>query len=366
MIKYNYALLAGLLLAALSCTNVKEEAAHHEAEPYCLPKEIKESLEIREVAAGPVTESIHLMGSVEADPDRVTDYVSLIKGVVSSVNFSLGDRVQKGQVLAELNSTELSALNAQAATLQAQLKVAGQKLKTVEALFNDGLAAQKDLAEARSELEVLQSESRRTNADLRFYGASSGGRSFQIKAPASGVIVAKNMVPGTQLSDEKGVLFTVASLENVWILANVYASNLQHIQPGMAVEATTPSYPGRSFRGSIAMLPQVMDNEEKVLKARVRIQNPDLALKPGMLVDVTALKQRTDSAVSVPADAVVFYENQNYVVVYKNNCAVELRPISLLAQNNRTYYIASGLQAGEKIITRNQLLVFEQLKNFDN
>ncbi len=332
---------------------------------YCILPDFKSKIKIDEVITAPVVEDVHLMGSVETNPDKVVEYVSLVKGVVANVYFSLGDAVKKGQVLAELRSAELSSLQSQSASIDAEIQTAKRSLEAATSMHQDKLASDKDLTEAKSRLRSLQSEKQRIAADLGLYSANVGKGVFQIKAPTSGIITEKKINSGMQISDESGVLFTIASLDNVWVMANVYASDLQSIQVGMKVEIFTLSYPGELFKGRISVLSPIMDEHEKVLKARIELTNPNFKLKPGMLVDVSALKEKNQSSNIIPISSIIFSDNENYVIVYKNDCDVSFRKINITAQNDHYYYyVDETLQAGEKIITQNQLLVFEQLKNF--
>lgn len=361
--RINLILLAVFTSSILSCSQ-SEETASDTPTTYCIPAEFKPKLRLAHVVRAPVTEGVHLMGSVESNPDNVVEYVSLVKGIVSSVNFSLGDKVEKGQVLAELRSAELSALQSQSASIEAEIQSAKRNFEAVQSMHTDQLASDNDLAEASSRLQSLQSEKKRIAADLSLYGANIGKDVFQLKAPASGIITTKAINPGLQISDERGILFTIASLENVWIMTNVYASNLEAIQAGMPVKISTLSYPGEIFEGRIAVLSPVMDEQEKVLKARIVLDNPGLKLKPGMLVDVTALRDRHQQANAIPPQAMLFSDNEYYVVVYKDDCDLAVRKITLIAQNARYAYVdESSLQPGEKVLIENQLLIFEKLKN---
>lgn len=356
-------LFLGLTLLSL-ISSCRDKAEPLSTSGYCIPSDFKEKIKIEEVGTAAVTEGIHLMGSVEANPDHVVEYVSLVNGVIANVYFSLGDAVKKGQVLMELRSADLSTLQAQRLSIDAEIKTATRNLEGIRSMHGDKLASDRDLAEAQSRLQSLQSERQRIEADLSLYSADMSRGVFRIKAPASGIITSKSINPGMQISDESGVLFTIASLEHVWIMANVYASNLRSIQTGMPVQITTLSYPDNIFDGKITHLSPVMDENEKVLKARIALNNPDLKLKPGMVVDIIALKQQDERSCAVSADAIIFSDNRNYVLVYENDCAVSVREIQITAKNDQLYYIDDALSEGEKIITQNQLLIFEQLMNF--
>jgi len=360
---------AFLLLFSVLCSCREKPAPDSEASAsgrYCLDSAFRERVAFVKPAYEKVTEGIHLTGSIEANPDKVVSFVSLVSGVVTGVNFSIGDRVQKGQVLAEMQSSELSALQSELASLRSRISVAENRLKAAKAMFTDGVSSQRDLLEAQSELDILQSELSRNSANLGLYSASVSKGVFQIKAPVSGIITQKAVTTGAQISPESGPLFTISDLSRIWILANVYATNIKDVFPGMEVSITTLSYPDEQFKGKISSVSSVMDEEAKVLKARIELPNTGMKLKPGMLVDINAFKPVDQTALSLPTSSLVFDDNQNYVVVYKNDCELAIRKVGILTSNNGTTYLSDGPDTTESIISKNQLLVFEQLKNFQN
>jgi cobalt-zinc-cadmium efflux system membrane fusion protein len=332
---------------------------------FCLDPSFIQRLEFGNTKLEPVSEGIPLTGKVENNPDKVIHFISLVGGVISNTYFSLGDEVQKGQLLAEIRSSELSNLQSERKTLESQITVAERQRIAVQSMYDDGIASQKDLLEAESDVNIKKAELEKVNANLAIFSASAERGVFQIKAPASGIITAKNIIPGMQISAEGEPLFTISDLSEVWVLVNIYAGNVKNVSVGVDVDIRTLSYPGEIFQGKIAALSQVFDTEERVLKARVVMKNPEFKLKPGMFADVMAKKPKGMEAVAVPTKSLIFDDNQNHVVVYRDACDVEIRTVEILSKNNGTTYIARGLTEGEQIVTRNQLLLYEQLKNFN-
>ncbi|WP_207492489.1 efflux RND transporter periplasmic adaptor subunit [Aridibaculum aurantiacum] len=353
-----------LTLLISSCKQNEKQALASQPSDFCLDDQLQKDLNIVQPGKKTIEEPISLTGAVEANPDKVVHFTSLVNGIVSATYFSLGDKVTKGQVLAELRSTELSSLQSELSSLSSQIQVAEQKKKSVQSMFDDGIASQKELSEAQSELDILRSQRQKVTADLSLYSASAGKGVFQIKAPASGIVTAKTVSAGTQITSEGEPLFTISNLNEVWVTVNVYASNIRNIQQGMPVEIKTLSYPGETFTGKIAAISQALDEEARVLKARVVLPNPGFRLKPGMLVDVMALKQQLVEAITVPTAALVFDNNQHYVVVQKDRCNIEARQVEVLANHNGTTFLHSTLSESDKIISKNHLLIYEQLKNF--
>jgi cobalt-zinc-cadmium efflux system membrane fusion protein len=127
------------------------------------------------------------------------------------------------------------------------------------------------------------------------------------------------------------------------------------------VEISSLSYPGEVFSGKITRIAPAFDEEARVIKARAKFQNRSGKLKPGMLVDVTAWEPTSEEAVCIPAAALVFSDNEYYVLVYHDRCNIEVRKVKVQAKTKDKAYLAAGLAAGERIISKNQLLVFEAL-----
>lgn len=349
------------LLFLLGCTDRAKNLKSVQKEQFCLDEKTKEIIEIASVNKENVTQGIHLTGSIEVNPDKVISFVSLVDGIISNTYFSLGDKVSKGQVLAEMQSTELAALQAELNALMAQIEIAKMDLDAKKQMSKDGIASNRELIQAKNELRMLESEKQKVENNLSLYSASSTKNVFQIKAPTSGIITEKNINPGATITSDGATLFSISNLDNVWAMANIYATDIAHVHQGMQVELKTISYPNEIFKGKIDEIAPILDREAKVLKARIVLDNNDLKLKPGMIADILALKEIDRQAVAVPMSSMVFYDNINYLLVYTDDCTIEAREIAILTTKDDTIYIESGLSEDEKIITKNQLLVFEAL-----
>jgi cobalt-zinc-cadmium efflux system membrane fusion protein len=256
--------------------------------------------------------------------------------------------VKKGQTMLHIRSAELSSL-------QSELIIARRNLQSAETMHEDRLISELELIEARSEYERLQ-------ADLSLFGDNLGGGVFSIKSPITGFVVENNASQGSTVSEGDEPLFTVADLSTVWIIANVHAGDLQSVKQGMPVEITTLSYPDEVFRGEINALSQVFDPEERVLRARIVMDNCDLKLKPEMFVAVTLKNESPQFFVTIPSDALIFDDNQYFVVVEESRGNFAIRNVTLQGHNNGTSYISSGLLEGESVVVKNQLLIYSNLK----
>lgn len=351
-----------LLLSSLYSCKEKTEIAELKKEKFCLTVPLKNKITIDTIRTRPVAEELTLTGNVSYNPDKVVQFVSLVDGVITSTNFSLGDYVKKGQVLAEIKSTELNELQSERKSLESQLLVANRELASVKSMFQDGIASQKDLISAESEVNVLKASLQNKIDNLNLFSASSERGVFQIKAPTNGYVVAKNMSSGTQIASGGDPLFTISELDEVWVIVNIYATNMQNVKENMEVEIKTLAYPDEIFKGKIAALSQVFDAEEHVLKARVVMKNKDLKLKPGMSADIIIKKESKQNAIAIPAKAILFDNNQNYILVYQSDCKIEARKVEPIAKNNNWVFVNENFTENEKVITKNHLLIYEQIK----
>src|SRR5690625_582387 len=184
-----------ILLSILFFIGCKEQEKIENIEnnKYCLDENNRGNVGIWTLNKEKVIQQIHLTGSIESNPDRVVHFVSLVDGIISKTYFSLGDFVEKDQVLAEMQSTELSSLQAELRSLKAQIEIAKVELSATEQMFEDGISSNRDLIEAQNNLRVLESEKQKVENNLSLFSASSTKKVFLIKAPTSGFFTANNI-----------------------------------------------------------------------------------------------------------------------------------------------------------------------------
>lgn len=355
-----YAVLAAITLSACK----QQEETPQAQESYCIPEEIGKSLNFAKVTQRPIQRTISLNGTVEYNQDKTVPFYSLVEGIVVSAKFSLGDFVKKGQLLAEIRSTDLNEFKTELRATEAELKVAKRELESVSSMYQDGISSQKELLEAQEDVQVLESKLHAAKSNLSMFNGHNKEGIYQIIAPQDGYIVTKSIVTGMTITDTDEPLFTIANLNDVWILANVYATSMRYVNLNATVQVSTLAYPDDQFEGKISNISQVFDAEERVLKARIVLNNSEMKLRPGMSAEIHLLiDDNQGEALAVPNNAIIFDNNQNYVVVYKDACHQEIRQISPVTKNKEFTYITGGVQEGETVITTNELLIYEQLNN---
>lgn len=193
---------AAMLLLVAACNNKNNSASADErATPGCaITPELKPLIKLTQLDIAPVNSELELTGSISYDQDHLYRYQSLATGVVSNVNFNLGDYVQKGQVLAEVRTSELSGQTADLRKAEAELKLADRRLRATQKLHEDGIASDKDLQEAKNAAEVARLDIERIKQTLAIQGGNVDKGVLLIRAPMSGYIVRKKITAGDRKS----------------------------------------------------------------------------------------------------------------------------------------------------------------------
>lgn len=303
-----------------------------------------------------------LNGKVEYNPDKVMNYTPLVSGVVTRTYFSLGDKIKRGQVLLDIRSSDLSELQSSLIELEGELAIAKREQQAAESMFEDNMISERELIEAKAKVRQAEAALNKNKSDMSVFGSNRGNGVFAVTASMDGYVVAKDVSTGSTISADGDALFTIADLSTVWINANVYATNLQMVKEGMEVEISLLSYPNEKFRAKINHLSQVFDSEEKVLKARINMDNKDLKFKPEMSAVVHVTDASYPLCIAVPTDALIFDADRYFLIVQKGDKEYETREVVLQGHHQKTSYLVSGVSEGENIVVKNQLLIYSELK----
>jgi membrane fusion protein, heavy metal efflux system len=358
-------IMAAWLLTATACqnNNKQEQSSAKDTAACVITPALKPLLSFYAPQITEVGGELELTGSISYDMDHLYRYQSLASGIVKQVHFSLGDYVQKGQLLAEIRTTELSGQSAELHKAEAAQKLAQRQLAATKRLHEDGIASDKELLEAQNDAGNATLEISRIRETLAIQGGSVEKGVLLVRAPVSGYVVEKKMTNGYQTDAGEDDLFVLSDLKKVWVMANVYAAQLGLVKVGQSVDISTTAYPGKMFAGKIARLSNIFDPEEKVMKAVIELDNNGLALKPDMMVSVHVHLQSEEKALAVPLDAVIFDEDAYHVVQYETDCDVRDVIVQPLSHDKRYYYVHSyDIHAGDSLINRNHLLIYNKLK----
>jgi len=348
----------GLTIFFCSCSHPKVD--NPASARYCIPDSLMKQITIDTIALRPVVQELNLIGNVTYNQDKVVKLYPMVSGNVMEVNVTLGDRVEKGQILALVRSGEIAGAENDIVTAKANLAVSDKNLAAMESMYKSGLASEKDYLASLKENEKAHSELNRVNTVLSIYGGSQSN--YIIKSPISGFIVEKFINPGMQIRpDNTTNLFTISDLEKVWVIASVYESDIASITVGEKARVTSISYPEKIFIGDIDKIYNVLDADNKTMKVRIQLDNKENLLKPEMFAKVLVQQIQDSSMLAVPAKSIVFDQNKNWVIIYHNKCDVQKKQVEIVKSTNQYSYIRSGIKPGEFVVTNLQLLIYNAL-----
>jgi len=349
-------------LIAQSCQSNNNKALDPKSK-YILPDSLLKTIEIDSAVNSRVISTITLTGKVDFNEDNVIKIFPPLSGIVQDVHAMLGDYVKKGQVLAVIRSSEMTGYSTDVITAESNLGVAKKTLDATNDMYKSGLASQRDQLAAEAAYNQAQATVDKAKRVLELNGGNKNGE-YIAKAPIDGFVVERlvnnNMVIRT---DNSTGLFTISDLKNVWVIANVYESNIPYIKIGDSVSVTTLSYPGKVFKGRVDKMMNVLDPTNKVMKVRIVLSNPGYLLKPEMFANVTVSSTENKRMLTIPAKSLIFDHSQYYVLVYKSPSDISIRAVQVSSTVGDRAYISDGLIPGDKIIATQSLLIYQELNS---
>ncbi|NEM99026.1 efflux RND transporter periplasmic adaptor subunit [Pontibacter burrus] len=350
---------AGTAAILLNSCDTKPAVATTTPTEFCLSDTLSSMIRVDTASLKEVQSTLHLSGKVTFEDQRVFKIFPMVGGHVVQVKAELGDYVKKGQTLAVIRSGEVADFEEQMISAKTNLLTAQKNLNITQDMYEAGLMPERDLVIAKQEKQNAEAGMKRINEIFSIYSISNGSE-YVIKAPAAGFIVEKNVNTDMQVRPDNGDnLFTISDMNEIWVLANVYETDIVKVKVGYEADVTALSYPGKVYKGKIDKIFNVLDPETRVMKVRVRLENTDFELKPEMFANVTVRYPENRTMLSIPTDAVVMDKSRNYVTVFRKRCDIEKREVQLYQTSDKNAYILSGLQEGERVVTDYALLVFQ-------
>lgn len=301
--------------------------------------------------------TLNVTGAVNPDVSRTIPVISLANGRVVEVFARLGDTVKKGQLLMEVQSTDVSGAFDQYLKAVNDERLARTQFDRAKTLFDKGaiaksqmevsenaeLDAKTDLTAAEQQLKVLGVDKANPTAAVKVY------------APSSGVIIAQNVTnaaaAGVTLSGSS-TAFTIADLSHVWILCDVFENDLSMVHLGQEAEIHLSAYPDRTFRGTVSDIGAVLDPTVRTAKVRVQVENPGMVMRVGMFATATLHGQKEETRTVVPATAVLHLQDRDWVFVPMGSGQfrkTEVHGGDMIGGGQQE--IMSGLAVGQKVVT---------------
>ncbi len=192
-------------------------------------------------------------------------------------------------------------------------------------------------------------KNKRANETLTFY------------SPYSGFIIEKKVFEGMKI--EPGMdIYKIADLSEVWIIPEVYESDLPFIKKGMRAEIEIPFIPGEKFEGYVDYVYPQINSQTRTAKLRIVLKNPNFKLKPAMYANVNIKALSNEEKIVIPTDAILFSGTSNYVFVKKGRGIFEPRKIQIGPSVDDGYVVLNGLKEGEEVVISGNFLIDAESK----
>jgi len=301
-----------------------------------------------EVTSGAGVHSFRSVGQVTMDETRFTKVQTRIDGWIEKVYVDFtGKFVEKGQPLLTMYSPEMLAS-------QREYLLA---LRSTEIMKDNPLSGSRQqsdsiLAAARKRLELFSlseaqiQEITRTREPLT---------NITIYSPNSGYVMMRNAFPKQRITPDTE-LYTVVDLSRVWIMADIFENEASMMQVGMPARMSLSYGVGRAINGRVSYIQPSVDPATRTLKVRIEADNPNLALKPDMFVNVE-FNVSMPARMTVPEDAVLDTGLRKTVFVDRGNGYLEPRQVETGERIGDRIEIIKGLTPGERIVTSGNFLI---------
>jgi len=343
----------------------REDAKRDEAVEVTLTPEAVERAGIKTTAARSATASASLTvpGTVMSNAYRDTKVNALVGGVVRRVAVELGASVTRGQPLTVIFSAELADAQTKYVAAQAMLSADHQKLERTQKLVTLGASSRQELEEitavhAGHETEVAAARQRLLLLGLgpddvsRLTEASHVISEVTVRAPADGVVIARNVNPG-QVVGAGQELFTVTDLSTVWVIGDLYEKDFAAVRVGSAATVAMPAAKDSALRGRVAYIDPRVDPATRTSKVRVEVPNKNGALRLGMYVALSFEAASGRQVTLVTRDAVQALGDRTvvYVQVEGGESRFAERAVKLGAPLGDSFEVLDGLKPGELVVT---------------
>jgi cobalt-zinc-cadmium efflux system membrane fusion protein len=303
------------------------------------------------------TSTIQVTGTVNPDISRTIPVISIASGRVVEVHARIGDYVKKGQLLMDVQSTDVSGAFSQYLKAVNDERLAKVQLDRAKVLNDKGAIPNSQVEIAQNAEDDTKAALSASEEQLRVLGVDKDHPAATVKvyAPASGYIIAQNVTAagaaGVTYAGSANA-FTIADLSHVWIICDVYENDLPTVHLGQKVDIRLTAYPDRVLTGVVSDIGAVLDPQIRTAKVRIQVDNPNTLMRVGMFATATIHGKVFQTRAQVPASAVLHLHDRDWVYVPARDNSfrrVSVRGGDILPDNMQE--ILSGIDVGQQVVS---------------
>ncbi|PJZ77419.1 efflux RND transporter periplasmic adaptor subunit [Leptospira neocaledonica] len=334
---------------------VLETVSSTEFEPIQVEKEQRDlfQLESIRIEKKNFRRTIPLIGEVAAVPDQVVEVPSRVSGRLVSIKFVEGSKVEKGQLLAVLDSPELARLRSSFHSSKTKHSAALLNLERIRNLVSMKLAAKQEEIDAEAVLKVNAADLKAAEENLRANGLEPNEETsgkYYIYSPMSGIVLNRNALPGSIVTGTQN-LATVGNISRLWFMAKIFEGDLSKISEGSKADVILNSYPDLVFAGVLEHIGEQVDLDSRTIHARFSFSNIGRKAKIGLFGTVKVVTN-TGLGILVPQESVFKIQNDDFVFVKLSADSFVPKKVILGSSEETNIEVKEGLSEGEDIVTK--------------
>ena len=339
----------------------KPAAAASDPLEVAIKPEMKAQFEMSAVQTMNVTPWLEVAGRIEANEQLVTRIGASVTGRVTQVLAEVGDRVRVGQTLARVTSPELTNMQLNYLRAYSTASQAQRALERAQQLIQADVIGTAELQRRESELVVARAEMRAASDQLvqaglpieaidRLREQGNLHPSAAISATLTGVVIERKISSG-QVAQPGDPLFTVANLDNVWVVGALPEQVARSVVAGQGVEIAVPALGDRVLSGKIVYVGDTVSVDTRSVMIRTQVDNARRDLKPQMLATMR-IRGEEQNTLAVSAQAVVRENDRDHVFVRKSDLVFRLTPVELGPAQGDMRPVLKGLTAGVDVVAK--------------
>lgn len=378
------ALLAVIIACSPGCSQSRAPAPPPEVEPpagevWLTPQQVLDAkIEVQPLEVHDVDDTILTSGTVTLDDLRTGHVFSPVTGRVVTIVAGLGQRVQKGDPLAVIESPDIGSAVSDVHKAEADMIAAEHDLKRKKELYEqkagalaDYEASNDNYRKAKAELERAQQKQRL----LRVASADAVTQRYTLPSPVDGEVLLRNINPGVEVTGQYSggatvELFTIGELDHVWVLGDLYEMDLARVHVGSPATVSVVSYPGKVFQGTVDWVSGSLDPNTRTAKVRCTFDNAEKFLRPMMYATVQISVDR-EKALAIPRNALLRLGDDKVVFVElgagdsgSTTGHVRFQRVAVDVDEGESspwLVVRKGLQAGQKLVVSGAILLSQKL-----
>ena len=326
-------------------------------------------IEIGEVGPGDLAKYTRLPGEVVIDPDRLVHVVPRVSGVAREVYKRLGDQVERGDVLAELESRELAELKSTYLVARERFGLAEKTFTREEKLWREAISSERDYLAAEQNLAEQRIEMRAAEQKLHALGFSNAYLQaltfdedeyftrYELRASLQGTVIEKHISLGEVIKDDAEA-FVIADLNLVWVKLTVYQKDLSSVRPGQSVRISKED--GSTVTGKISYVSPMVDEVTRTAVAILELNNENGQWRPGSFVAGLVAMEARSVPLLIRKSALQTIEGERVVFVETTE-GFEPQKVRVGRSNEVDVEIVAGLAVGQRYVVEGAFTLKAQL-----